>query len=57
MVGLNVALLRRGLRVGSQHLLVVPGRRTGATPDVVARDAARYPVFRVVPLETSEAGR
>ena len=29
MVRLNTALLRRGLRVGSQHLLTVPGRRTG----------------------------
>jgi deazaflavin-dependent oxidoreductase (nitroreductase family) len=30
MVRLNVAFLRRGLKVGSQYLLTVPGRRTGA---------------------------
>jgi deazaflavin-dependent oxidoreductase (nitroreductase family) len=30
MVRLNVAFLRRGLRLGSQSLLIVPGRRTGA---------------------------
>jgi deazaflavin-dependent oxidoreductase (nitroreductase family) len=30
MVRLNTALLRRGLTIGSQHLLTVPGRRTGA---------------------------
>ena len=29
MVRLNTAMLRRGLRVGSQHLLTVPGRTTG----------------------------
>jgi len=29
MVRLNIALLRRGMRLGSQHLLTVPGRRTG----------------------------
>lgn len=31
MVRLNVALLRRGLGVGSQHLLSLPGRTTGIT--------------------------
>jgi deazaflavin-dependent oxidoreductase (nitroreductase family) len=30
MVRLNRAMLRRGVRIGSQHLLTVPGRRTGA---------------------------
>jgi deazaflavin-dependent oxidoreductase (nitroreductase family) len=30
MVRLNVGLLRRGLRLGSQHLLSVRGRRSGA---------------------------
>lgn len=29
MVRLNVALLRRGVKVGSQHLLSVPGRKSG----------------------------
>jgi deazaflavin-dependent oxidoreductase (nitroreductase family) len=46
MVSLNVALLRRGLRIGSQYLLSVPGRRTGAprsTPVSIATvDGARY---------------
>jgi hypothetical protein len=31
LVRLNVALLRRGLRIGSQHLLSVRGRTTGLT--------------------------
>jgi hypothetical protein len=31
MVRLNVAMLRRGLRIGSQHLLSVRGRATGLT--------------------------
>lgn len=30
MVRLNVAMLRRGLRIGSQHLLSVRGRKSGA---------------------------
>ena len=30
IVRLNVAMLRRGLRLGSQHLLTVIGRRSGA---------------------------
>jgi len=57
LVRLNNGLLRRGLRGGSQHLLTVPGRRTGAlrsTPISVADVAgtryivaARDPVFRV----------
>jgi deazaflavin-dependent oxidoreductase (nitroreductase family) len=46
MVSLNVALLRRGLRIGSQYLLSVRGRRTGAprsTPVSIATvDGARY---------------
>jgi deazaflavin-dependent oxidoreductase (nitroreductase family) len=46
MVRLNTAMLRRGLRIGSQHLLTVPGRRTGeprSTPVSVAEvEGARY---------------
>ena len=46
MVRLNVAFLRRGLRVGSQYLLTVPGRRSGvprSTPiSVVTLDGERY---------------
>lgn len=46
MVRLNVALLRRGLTVGSQHLLSIRGRRTGelrSTPvSVVTVDGLRY---------------
>jgi deazaflavin-dependent oxidoreductase (nitroreductase family) len=46
MVRLNVALLRRGLKVGSQHLLSVPGRRTGvqrSTPvSIVTLANSRY---------------
>jgi len=46
MVRLNMALLRRGLRMGSQHLLTVPGRRTGqprSTPISIATvDGERY---------------
>jgi deazaflavin-dependent oxidoreductase (nitroreductase family) len=46
MVRLNVAILRRGLKVGSQHLLMVPGRRTRqprSTPISVASVAGvRY---------------
>ena len=48
MVRLNVAMLRRGLRIGSQALLVVPGRRTGqprGTPVSIALvDGARFVV-------------
>jgi F420H(2)-dependent quinone reductase len=29
VVGLNIAALRLGVRVGSQHLLSIPGRRSG----------------------------
>lgn len=39
MVRLNRALLRRGLRIGSQYLLTTPGRRSGeprSTPISVA---------------------
>jgi deazaflavin-dependent oxidoreductase (nitroreductase family) len=43
---MNVAVLRRGLKVGSQYLLTVPGRKSGAprsTPiSVVALDGERY---------------
>jgi deazaflavin-dependent oxidoreductase (nitroreductase family) len=46
MIGLNSAVLRRGLKIGSQHLLTVPGRRTGrprSTPiSVVTHDGKRY---------------
>jgi deazaflavin-dependent oxidoreductase (nitroreductase family) len=39
MVRMNKAVLRRGLRIGSQYLLTVPGRRSGkprSTPISVA---------------------
>ena len=46
MVRLNVALLRRGLGIGSQHLLTVPGRTSGvprSTPVSIATiGAERY---------------
>ncbi len=46
MVGLNRALLRRGLGVGTQHLLTVTGRRSGlprSTPISIATvDGDRY---------------
>ena len=46
VVRLNVAMLRRGLLIGSQHLLTVPGRRTGLprrTPVSIATlDGTRY---------------
>ena len=46
MVRLNAALLRRGLKVGSQHLLTVPGRRSGqprSTPiSIVTHGGQRY---------------
>ncbi len=46
MVRLNVAMLRRGLRIGSQYLLTVPGRKTGdprSTPISIATiDGVRY---------------
>ncbi len=46
MVRMNVAVLRRGLKVGSQHLLTVPGRKSGAprsTPiSVVTFDGQRH---------------
>src|SRR5262249_51913994 len=46
MIRFNAAMLRRGLRIGSQYLLTVSGRRTGeprSTPiSVVTVNAARY---------------
>jgi hypothetical protein len=46
MVRLNVAILRRGLKIGSQHLLSVRGRRSGemrSTPVSIATiDGSRY---------------
>lgn len=46
MVRLNVAMLRRGLKIGSQYLLSVRGRKSGAmrsTPVSIATiDASRY---------------
>jgi deazaflavin-dependent oxidoreductase (nitroreductase family) len=46
MVNVNRAFLRRGLKVGSQYLLTVPGRISGeprSTPiSVVTLDAERY---------------
>jgi deazaflavin-dependent oxidoreductase (nitroreductase family) len=46
MVRMNIAILRRGLAVGSQYLLTVPGRTSGAprsTPiSVVTLDGERY---------------
>ena len=46
IVRLNVFLLRLGLKIGSQHLLSIPGRRTGkprSTPvSIVTVDGTRY---------------
>jgi deazaflavin-dependent oxidoreductase (nitroreductase family) len=46
MIRLNVAFLRRGLKIGSQHLLSVRGRRSGelrSTPvSIVTLDGTRY---------------
>ena len=46
MVRLNVAVLRRGLKIGTQHLLSVRGRRSGierVTPvSLVTVDGSRY---------------
>jgi deazaflavin-dependent oxidoreductase (nitroreductase family) len=46
MVRMNTAMLRRGLKVGSQHLLSVRGRKSGelrSTPVSIATvDGARY---------------
>jgi hypothetical protein len=48
MVRLNVAVLRRGLKLGSQHLLTVRGRKSGlerATPvSLVIVEGSRYVV-------------
>ena len=46
LVRINVAMLRRGLRIGSQYLLTVPGRTTGeprSTPiSIAVVEDARY---------------
>ena len=46
MVRMNMAMLRRGLRLGSQYLLTVPGRKSGeprSTPiSIAAVDGTRY---------------
>ncbi|HEY8989298.1 MAG TPA: nitroreductase/quinone reductase family protein, partial [Candidatus Limnocylindrales bacterium] len=46
MVRLNVLFLRLGLKIGSQHLLSIPGRRSGklrSTPvSIVTVDGVRY---------------
>jgi deazaflavin-dependent oxidoreductase (nitroreductase family) len=46
MVRLNTAMLRRGLRIGSQQLLTVAGRSTGlprSTPiSIAGLDGSRY---------------
>jgi deazaflavin-dependent oxidoreductase (nitroreductase family) len=46
MVRMNTAMLRRALKIGSQHLLTVRGRKTGelrSTPVSIATvDGARY---------------
>jgi deazaflavin-dependent oxidoreductase (nitroreductase family) len=46
IVRLNVAMLRRGLKIGSQHLLSVRGRKSGevrSTPISIATiDGSRY---------------
>ena len=46
MIRANTALLRRGLAIGSQHLLVVPGRKSGrprSTPiSIAVLDGERY---------------
>jgi deazaflavin-dependent oxidoreductase (nitroreductase family) len=46
MVRLNVAMLRSGLKIGSQYLLSVPGRKSGevrSTPISIATfDRSRY---------------
>lgn len=48
IVKLNVFLLRLGLEIGSQHLLSIPGRRSGkprSTPvSIVTVDGLRYVV-------------
>jgi hypothetical protein len=46
MVRLNISMLRRGLRIGAQSLLTLPGRKTGeprSTPISIATvDGTRY---------------
>ena len=52
MVRLNVALLRRGLRLGTQHLLTVPGRKSGAprsTPVSIATHNGRRYIVAAFP--------
>jgi hypothetical protein len=52
IVRLNVAMLRRGLRLGSQHLLSVRGRSSGlprSTPDV-RRRSIELPVEKREPI-------
>ena len=48
LTALNVLMLRAGLRVGTQHLLSIPGRRTGVMRRVpvslVTVDGVRYAV-------------
>jgi len=48
IVRLNVLFLRLGLKIGSQHLLSIPGRRSGklrSTPvSIVTVDGVRYVV-------------
>ena len=48
IVRLNIAMLRRGLKIGSQHLLSVRGRKSGemrSTPVSIAElDGSRYVV-------------
>jgi deazaflavin-dependent oxidoreductase (nitroreductase family) len=52
MVRMNVAVLRRGLKVGSQSLLTAPGRKSGmprSTPiSIVMLDGERYIVSAFV---------
>lgn len=51
IVRLNVFVLRLGLKIGSQHLLSIPGRRTGkprSTPvSIVTVDGMRYVVAAI----------
>ncbi len=58
---MNVAVLRRGLKVGSQHLLSVRGRTTGlerVTPvSLVTVDGARYIVAAFADADWVKNGR
>ncbi len=55
IVRLNVWLLRRGLAIGSQHLLTVRGRRSGlprSTPiSIVTLEGARYIVAALAEVD------